>query len=367
MRDNSSSNRVLISRHPIPLWLLTFLCWMTATNLPVRVVVAESKNLPRVIMLEISGITMNDDTLYEAIRAQLSATSVQLDRLPVDDSQFALSNPLSSASKVATKYSAAMVFWITKKEMISTIYYYYKDASNPQIHTRELNLASESLLSRFDTIGNAVSTIVEETVSPRAVARTRPVPKPLPPPSPPRQNSDRSRKWINLFTFYAGSYFESRSVTHGLGFGLGLLPIQQLAITISYDQGFPLIWDTERYKLTLGSKNITSSIAGRVPMGFLELRVGLAWSVDIRSHSMTSSSESISPRPGGVRGIHSLVASLVAIWSLSDVIGIMTMLGVDLAFNEGEYKILRDDDSEVLLVDPFRAKLTYAVGLIVQL
>ena len=374
MVDNSIKNHLLAPRRsPLPTqvrarFMTYILCIIASISLS-RVNAAESASIPRVIMLEISGVTPNDENLYKAIRAQLAAASLQLDFLTIKDPQFITTDPLSTASRLATDHGAAVVFWIKEEGTVFTIFFYNSNTSERRILTRELDLVAESPLSRFDTVGNAVSSIVEESISllGQARAQAAPKPSPSPPPPVPRSQGRRHRKRMDLFAVYSGSLFASRRVVHGAGGGLGFLPTEHIALALAYTQYLPSTLVTEQYRLSLTSRNIETSIAGRWATSFLDFRLGLAWSADIRSYSLKSKSEAISPRPGEVNGIHSLAPFATAVWILSDGFGIFTGLGANIAVNPKTYKILRSDGSEVLLLVPFRAKLTWRVGLIFQL
>jgi hypothetical protein len=374
MLDNSIKEHLFAPRwSPLPAQVrarfTTYILCMIASIGLSGINAAETASIPRVIMLEISGVTPNDDTLYRAIRAQLAAASLQLDFLTISDPQFVITDPLSNATRLAAEYGAAVVFWIKQEGPVFTVFFYNSDASDPRIHTRELDLVAESPLSRFDAVGNAVSSIIEESISLRGHARAHAAPTPSPsPPSPPVPRSQgRPRKWMDIFAVYSGSLFAGRRVLHGAGGGLGFLPTEHIALTVAYSQYLASTLVTEQCKLSLTSRNIETSIAGRLAASFLDLRLGLAWSVDVRSYSMKSNAEAISPRPGGVNGIHSVTPFATAVWILSNRFGIVTGLGANIAVNPKTYKLLRSDDSEVLLLVPFRAKLTWRLGLIVQL
>lgn len=372
MLDYYAKNRFLSVGHNTSLYLLwqTLLAlWPTCLLSMPLTGAAQSKSPPTVIMLEIPGVTTNDDTLNEAIRAQLSAASLRLDRLTVDNPQSLLSDPVGSVSKLSADHGAVMSFWIIENGTTYTIFFYSQHASEPRISTRALDLVSESQVSRCDTIGNAVSSIVEESISTVGGARARDAspPPPARTPSPPPPPHDGKRKWVNLFMGYSGSLFARQSVTHGVHMGLGLLPMKHLAIALSYTPSLPSKWETTRYKLTLLSRNVAMSIAGRLLTRFLEIRAGFAWSVDLRSSAMSSYTDTIAPRPEDLAGIHSLIPFAAAIWTVADWFGIAAGLGADIAINEKSYLILRDDGQEVFVMEPFTAKLTYQMGVIFQL
>jgi hypothetical protein len=82
---------------------------------------------------------------------------------------------------------------------------------------------------------------------------------------------------------------------------------------------------------------------------------------------MKSSNEYITARPGDLNGVHSLVPFASVIWTLYDGFGILTGLGANIAPQEKAYIILRNDGSEDFVMMPFYTKLTYQLGVIVQL
>ncbi len=326
--------------------------------------------LPVVIMLDITGITRYDDTLYKAIRAQLSDASLQLNHLTTDDSQFVPADPLDSLSKMATDRGADIVFWIEEEGALCTIHFYNRHASERQIFTRELDLASENQLSRSDTIANAVSSIVEESISAVSAKEQHADDGPAPPPPPPRNPPPppaARQMGVNLFAAYSGIYFSSRSVTHGGRIGVALLPLKHLAIALSYTYNVPKKWESSRYQLTLTSSNIEMSFAARVPAGVFEFRLGAAWSLDLRSYSTSTYVATITPRPGDLITVHSIIPFVDAIWKISDHVGVSAGIGANIAVNEKAYLISRNDGSEYFVLTPFVTKLTYRLGVVLQL
>ena len=79
-----------------------------------------------------------------------------------------------------------------------------------------------------------------------------------------------------------------------------------------------------------------------------------------------ASGESITPRADTVKAVHSLVPFFSAAWIFSDRIGLFARVGAAVALNEDIAAIALPDDAEPVL-DPFIVKLTYQLGLIIQL
>lgn len=320
--------------------------------------------LPVVIMLDIPGVTPNDIDLYNAIQAQLSAVPLRLSHLTIDNTGAVTANLFDSVSKLAADRGATLVFWIEDEGTSCTLYFYHKGTSNRRIHVRVLARVPDSLPSRHETLGNAASSVIEESIAAHRYTRHQPVEKPVPPLP---QTEDETRKWVELSTAYSGAFFASRAVINGGRIGLAVLPIERLVVALSYTQSLPLRWETGRYQLSLTSRNIEASIAGRLPLRPLDLRLGLAWSADLRSHSLDSFSDAIASRPGDIDGIYSLGPFVTATWFVFDSFGIVICVSANIALNEKAYKLLREDDREIPLMAPFRAKLTYQLGLVFQL
>jgi hypothetical protein len=330
---------------------------------------AEPENkLPKVLMVEIVDVTPNDSDLYRAIRAQLSAASLILERLALENAQAFAADPLHGLSRLAAENHATMVFWIEDEGATCTVFFYIADADGGHIDTRILNIPSGNRSGRFETIANAAASVIEENINSfKTLSAMHAQPSTHVPQAPkavePRSSSIR----VELFAVYAGSYFVSSQVTHGVRMGFGILPTDRVAVSISYTQNLPAEWENERYRLTLTPRNIEVSAAGRMLVGPVDVRLGIAWSVDLRSYSTASFSSSVSARSGKFQAIQSLVPFVTATWTFLDRFGIVTGVGANLAVNERIYKISRDDGTEVAVLRPFIAKLTYQLGLVVHL
>ena len=136
--------------------------------------------------------------------------------------------------------------------------------------------------------------------------------------------------------------------------------------TDSFTQNVPITVRTEEYELTLVSRNVEISTAARLVMNVIELRLGAAWSIDLRSFSARFTSETIDAAPDGFKGINTLVPFISAAWIFSERIGIFASLGASIALNETSYRIDRISGETEELV-PFLVKFSYQLGLIIQL
>ena len=318
-------------------------------------------------MVEIPEVTPNDIELYKAIRAQLSASPLQLNRVTVDNAHGLTTAPLRTAAELAAEHHAALIFWIQQDETKCMLFFYSTEKNSGHIHTRMLDLVAGSRSSRFETIGNAVSSVIEESIAVYGhrseTPPNRPPPQPVPRPKAPVYH----RKWMEIFAGYAGTLFASRQVTHGVQAGVGFFPGDHITAAVSFTQNLAMESENADYRFTLVIRNIEVAIAARIVTKAIDIHLGLAWSVDLRSYSTVSFSETITVRPDAVEGVYSLTPFVKAIWSFSETVGIMTGIGPALSFNERLYTISQSDGRERTVLRPFLAKLTYNLGFAVQL
>ena len=147
--------------------------------------------------------------------------------------------------------------------------------------------------------------------------------------------------------------------------GLGLFPIDRLVVAASFTQNWPERFVSEDLRLKVISSQIEVLAAGRISIHPIDVRLGVSWSVDLRSYSTTSLAETIEARPDGFIGIHSLGPFLVLAWTYRERIGVFGRVGANLALNETVYRIARDGPTETF--EPFFAKLFYQVGFVVRI
>ena len=326
---------------------------------------AETEELPSVIMLEIAGVTPYDDDLYKAIRAQLSAAPLLLSRTEVSNDGVHIQDPARAAADTATLRRAAVVFWIQDDGTTCTLFFYDAADAPPRIQRRVLDLVTSSRPSRFETIGNAAASIIEASIAAAARPST-PKPEPQQPSQQPAPKQ-KKRKWLELFADYSGTLFSKETVSHGVQMGVGFLPSDHIALGMSYTQVMPPAWETDRYRLTLRPRIIDASLAARFVSGALDVRIGVAWSVDLRSFSAASEVEDITPRPGAMEDIHTLGPFVRFLWTFVGRVGVVVGLGANIALNERSYRISRDDETMDTVLKPFLTKFNWQVGLVVLL
>ena len=334
---------------------------LTAFFAPGIVEAESQQRLPVISMLEISGVTPTDPELYQAIRAQLSGAPLILGRIEIEDGSAFGANPQGLAAKSATESASAMVFWIEDRETCR-LFFYIPDPSGGRINSRTLVLERSNSWSRFQTIAIAAASMVEGLL---VRHRIRAVPEPPPPPPPqasapePAGNPDRR---FEIFAAYAGALFAENTVTHGACLGFGVRPTSFIVLAASFTQNGPVAVRTEEYELDILSRNVEVSLAGRLRRKRFELRLGIAWSVDLRSFSSSFSAETVDGVPDGFHSVQTILPFIAAAWRFTERIGLFTRIGANIALNETAYKIDRlETDTEELL--PFRVKLAWQLGL----
>ena len=325
---------------------------------------APGKDLPRVLMIERHGSDTHDAGLYKAIRAQLSASPLILERVELEREQAMMSDPLQRASRLASEHHAAVVFWIEIKEACR-LYFYMPDESGGRINSRAINLDLNSQSSRFEVIAVVASGMIEGLLVSHNLKAPAPSQKQNPPPAPAveKEKAKRNRKWIEIFMAYTGSFLATDLVSHGGTLGLGLFPIDRLVVAASFTQNWPERFVSEDLRLKVISRQIEVLAAGRISIHPIDVRLGVSWSVDLRSFSTTSLSETIDARPDGFISVHSLVPFLFAGWMYRARIGVFGRVGANLALNETVYRVSRNGPTKAF--KPFFAKLFYQFGLVV--
>jgi hypothetical protein len=337
-------------------WVVFIFLWILLVATPSRGQNDPGKSPPKVLMIELYGLTPNDTGLFKAIRAQLSAAPLVLDRIELVAEQADLIDPLKSASRLAEENQAAMVFWIEDKEAC-TMSFYIPGPGGGSINSRVLELDVDSQSSRFEVIAIAVASMVEGLLVSQYI-------KPAKKNGPSTEKVERKRTWLEVFAAYAGSYFAADMFTHGARLGLGFLPLDHLVIAASFTQNFPLKMKNEELRLKIISRIMEVSLAGRLLLSPVDIRLGLAWSIDVRSFSTTSLAQRIEAEPDGFNGVNALTPFFSMAFIFAERIGLFGRLGASLAMNETVYKIERyNTDTEALA--PFFVKLTYQFGVII--
>jgi hypothetical protein len=325
------------------------------------------KTLPKVLMIEFQESTSYNSGLFQAIRAQLSAAPLILDRIDLADEKTITADPLEGASTLASENGAAMVFWIEDKETCR-MFFYIPGPEGGRINSRTLELDLNSNWSRYQIIAIAVASMVEGLLVTHRLVPTTPARKPLPEVAPAAETEKVAtrRKWFEISAAYSGSLFAAAMVTNGACLGLGVRPVEHFVIAASFTQNAPVRVETQEYRLTLVSRNVEVFAAGRVLINSVEIRIGVAWSMDLRTDSTTFKSDKIDAASDGFKGIHALLPFVSVEWRFSERIGVFSRVGAGLAFNDTIYKIERTDGVTEELV-PFLAKLSYQLGLLVEI
>ncbi len=361
---NTSDCRFKAALRPNVILMLSALISIFASLFIPDIGRTEPKSFPKVIMIEVPNMTPNDPDLFQAIRAQLSASPLQLERLFIENPEFIFVDSLENSSKLADEHQATVVFWILDNGISCTLFFYRKTATDRKIYMRALDFIAGIGPSRFETIGNAAAGIIEASV---IASKKRPTPTTEQITNEPSQQpSSEYRYKVDIFAFYRGSLFSSRLVTHGIQMGLGLFPIDHLAVSLSYTHNLPAVLETDKYSLSIKPRNIEASIAARWTNNTIDFRLGVAWAMDLRSYSTQTDNNTISPRPDDLDVIQTIEPFILVTWIFAKRVGISFGVGANFALNERSYEILVNDDLQYEAMQPFIAKLNYRAGLVVR-
>ncbi len=319
--------------------------------------------LPKVLLVERPGKTSLNDSLYKAIRAQLSASPVILERIELDGDE-----PLRSqrnAFDLASRYRASMVFWMDIGETC-VMYFYLPDPSGGRISSRTIDLDLDSRYSRFEVIAVIASSMIEGLLVSRNLAPPVPRRPKEPPPETKPKDTDDHRQWAEIFLAYSGAVLATDVVTHGGTLGIGLFPIERLVAATSFTHSTPQHFVNEELRLRVVSRQIEVLAAGRLLIRPVDVRVGIAWSADLRSLTTAPRTTTIDPRPDKSIWVHSLEPLLFAAWTYKDRFGLFGRIGVSLALNETVYRVTRFEGPTGAFT-PFIAKWSYQFGLLVRI
>ncbi len=327
------------------------------------------ETLPKVMMMEFHESPSEQSGLYKAIRAQLSSMPLLLHHVGFTGQDSLAGPPVDTARRLATEQGASLVFWIEEKETCD-VYFFIPDSQGGRIRRRTLDLDLSSPSSRFEVIAIAVASMVEgllasNQIPPVPVFRP-PTPEPTPPPETPiSENGHR----FEIFAGYAGSFFAKDAVMHGGKFAVGFLPIRHLIITASFAHSFPFEIAGPKLRLTIISRIVGVSAAGRWVRDPFDLRLGVSWSIDIRSFSTEVIAENLAPFPGGTKGVQSVMPFFSATWIVTERLGLTGSMGAALGINDTQYEVARpdgaDEPTSTPVMTPFVAKLTYQLGIII--
>ncbi len=330
------------------------------------------KVLPKVIMLEVYGLTPYDTVLYQAIRAQLSASPLILDRVGLDYKNDFVVNPIENASRLAKENDAAMVFWIEDKESCR-LFFYISDRNGGSLNNRTLELKLDSSWSRYQVIALAAGGMIEELLVKYNVKPVTPVDETKTEeksidvtPLIKEKKEYAETKRFEIVAAYGGVLFVADRIINGGCLGMGVRPIKNLVIAAAFTMNVPLSFKTEEYRLIIESRNVEVSTAAVINTKSFDIRFGAAWTIDLRSFSTTFSAETIEKKPDGFKGVNSLLPFVSAELKFNERVGIFGRVGASFALNDTVYKIERPETVTEELV-PFTAKFTYNLGFIFKI
>lgn len=317
--------------------------------------------------MDLRPATTDDDGVYKAVRAQLSGTPLRLDRIAFDKTAPGPKDPIDRAVQSARTYDASLVFWIEERETV-TLNFYLPRASGNRVQRRTLALELSNRSSRFEVISVVAADIIEGLLGTPKGRTGRPIPtdRPVPPRETPPEKSTGKTKRLEIFAAYAGTLIAPSQVAHGVRLGLGFLPLQHLVVSASYTQGIPVQHNTGALRLTVISRHIDVPVAGRFLLGPMDLRMGIAWSVDLRTYSTQSRNDGIEARPDDLLAVFALAPFVSAAWKFSERIGLYCRLGAEISVNEKTSKIAGQGE-DAAVWEPFVVKFAYQFGLLVQI
>lgn len=327
---------------------------------------------PKVLFLAFPEWTTDGDELFRAIRAQLSAAPLTIVR----------SSPAVSAGLVPKTYQPTMVarlaqengadvvFWIENADLCR-IFFYVSDPAGGQIVERILILESSTTSSRLEVIAIAAAAMVEALLvgSPpdkKPTSVSPPVP-PLPPApkAPAKREAIEPNRRGEIFADYVGIYFAKDTFGHGVQLGLGFFPISRLALSASFCQVFPMTVQDELLTLEITERMVDISAAFRLLKKPMDIRIGAAWTVDLRGASAASKSDVLNREPDSFKAVYSISPFISADWVFGRL-GLFAKVGANIAVNDTVYNFAIDD-VHTLVLSPFVAKLTVAFGLSLQI
>ncbi len=348
-------------RFTLPFLVTTFAVFSSAQTAP-------TSERPKVIMIQPDGGTPGEGGLYKAIRAQLSASPVILDRVAFDGEERHSPVTVERARAAVRDHGADLAFWI-EDETPCTMSFFINNSLGGRLNTQTLDVKLSTDSSRFEVIALVAADAVERLLASRVMPPAPPPPVRDEPkeavPDIQREKPSTKRRHFEIAAAYAGSLIAEGAVTHGILIGFGGFPIERLAVAASYTQGFYLRVQNDDVQLTLLSRQIEILAAGRIVTKPLDVRLGFAWSVDVRSVSATPETLTIRTREDRIMGIHSLSPFVSAAWVYHDRIGIVGRIGVNLTVNETRYTVSHPDGTQAAF-DPFIAKPAYQLGGVVR-
>lgn len=324
-----------------------------------------------VLMADIEGITPNSTELFTAIRAQLSASQINIRKISAANTDYKNHSYVETASLLSKNYSAPILFWIRDFPGETTIFLYNAIDAPNHIYRRTLKFESTNLSSRFEVVANAVSGLLEESVvthterhananfpSPggRAFTDSHPTEKPR-----------TKRDSAELSVSYRGALFSSDQFSNGIEIGVGFHPGTLLVFNISFTQNLSMNWESDDIRLSVMSRNLSAAIAIRMILKTVEFRPGILWCTSIRTYTVRASTDTLRIRAPSSEAIHSIVPFVSMLWTVHGNIAVLVSMGASISLNETIYQITRIKSSEQTMTAPLLVKPTVLLGIVVQL
>ncbi len=268
-----------------------------------------------------------------------------------------------SAPSLAAAHQAALVFWIEDGDPCQ-IHFFVPDAAGGQFSSRIIDIDLSNQSSRYDAIAVVAAIMIEGLILSRTSAQV-PTSEPKPPPPAPEAEETPGRRF-EIHLAYSGTLAAPAMPIHGGTLGAGLCPHRWIFAAVSLSLYAPATFSNEALRIRLVSRQIDVHAAARLLIRPLEIRLGVSYSVDLRSYSTTAVDETIRSRRDNYNGIHSFVPFLYAGWTYRERIGIFGRMGASLAINETVFRIRRADGNPTEELEPFDVKLIYQLGALVR-
>ncbi len=343
-------------------WTTAFLTTFCAVLLAGSVASGQdAAPLPKVLLVSTPQTADMQDELFYAIRAQLSAAPLEPGRITSDASVDGEGAP-QGAWQLASTTGASMLFWIDDGDICRTTYY-LPDERGGRFIERQLRLKPGTPSSRDEYIAVAVATMVEKFLVTHQL-RTPPPPPPAPdePPPPPPP----PKKWskVQLVAAWDGTLFAANHFAHGFHAGVRFVPFRRVALSLSYRPHFPLVQRDDDLELSITSRVAALSLAFRMLEAPLDVQIGLAFSMDIRSFSTRGLSDAFQTRRRGTDVYSSLSPHISAVWPFSKHLGLFLCIGADIALKDTRY-LFTFDEEDTLVLTPYTVKLDLCAGGII--
>ena len=344
-----------------------------ATPVHANYVETEYRQKEIAYIVAVDGFTSHSPQLLTAIRAQLSASKIVIRKHTIPMNNFDVDAPGNSLIDVARSVAAPIVFFIRENKNVCTIKLYISGAPQGKFFIRSLEIDSENLTSRFETIANAVSSMLEDTSfqpqqAPSQESRTAEATS-----STLKKVSDSTKDYYSVVAlFYRGEIFTGRRLIHGVGLSVGVSPFPHLVFGISYHHNLSLKWATDSYQFILRSGAVTASFSTRFVKSAFELQPGISWRTTFRSYSVTklensSQDSNLQVRRPDSNAVHALEPFCDIAWQFHKGVWLALRAGASVSLNEKKYVVSRRDGSQKNAAEPHRIKPIYMLGVVFQL